>query len=306
MTHGLSALPRCDGVTVVVPTCDRPTALGDCLTSLLATTGVEFEVLVVDQSQDDATRKLVSMIGDPHIRYVRACVRGKSRALNLALKHSRFELLALADDDITVPPEWLLDGTSVLQNRPEVALVFGAVRAVPHDRSRSFIPEFIPTRERLIRSRFGLQLPRAGMGASAFTRRSAVQCVGGWSEHLGPGSIGESGDDWDLAYRLLKSGWQVLVSPRPSVLHSGGRLYADGSARRLIERNYRGIGVGLGCYLRGGDYLAGILLGTTTLRCMCGVLMNGLSWRRPFGVRRLVALATGLRAALSAAVNTAD
>ena len=282
-------------VSVIIPTRDRPACVRRCLESILRCDGgVDFEILVMDQSTRCDTMAAIAAIGDPRVRYYHLPRPGKSRALNAALAEARHEFLALVDDDVEVDSGWLASGTAILGFRTDVGLVFGSVLAAKHDESMFFVPEFRPTRERLIESCLALALPGAGMGANAFTRRAAVTHVGGWDENLGPGSSAGSGDDWSLAYRLLRRGTKVLVTDRLVVEHHGARPYADGSARRLIQTNYQGIGTGLARYVLHGDCVAAVVLAKAFCRCAALAVRNAASGRRPVGFRALVGLVRGV------------
>ena len=255
----------------------------------------ELEVIVVDQSSDGRSAETAAAFGDSRLVYRRMEGKGKSRALNLGLAHARHEVVGLVDDDIEVPARWVEGGRRLLMARPRVALIFGAVRAAPHDPSQSFVPVFRPTGTRLLKSRATIPLPGLGMGANAFVRKSAVLTIGGWDEQLGPGSVGRSGDDWDLAYRLLRAGREVMVTPALEVTHSGARNYRDGSVRRLIQNNYYGIGYGLARQVRDRDFAAGVLLSSTAFRCAIEITRNVALGQRPLGARRLLSLLSGVK-----------
>lgn len=283
------------GVTVIIPTRDRPAALRRCISALSESRHPNFEVIVADQSDCDCSADVVAAAGDPRVRYRRLHTKGKAKALNAAIADASHELLALVDDDIEVTPSWLADGTTLMTNNSQVALIFGAVRAAQHDPRETYIPEFLPHKQEILTSRTALRLPGTGMGANAFVRRSEVCAVGGWNESLGPGSFGRSGDDWDLAYRLLRRRRAVLVTPWLEVRHAGARQYADGSARRLIENNYHGVGVGLGCYIKRGDLGAAMALARAVIASATTIAWRAATGRRPTGLRALAALTVGFR-----------
>src|SRR3954451_20720738 len=113
-------------VSVVLATRNRPEAVPDALRFLLANVGVHFEVVVVDQSDDEVTRTALSTgAGDPRVRYLRSAGRGLASARNEGIAAARAELVAMTDDDCEVPPDWLASMVAALQSHPRVGVVFG-------------------------------------------------------------------------------------------------------------------------------------------------------------------------------------
>ena len=57
-------------VSVVVPTLDRPFRTAAVVRAILAGDELPLEILVVDQSEDDSTKRALDLIGDERIRHV--------------------------------------------------------------------------------------------------------------------------------------------------------------------------------------------------------------------------------------------
>ena len=80
----------------------------DTVASILANTHPNFELVVVDQSKDNETLEALKPFGaDPRLRYVKITTVGKGNALNAGLKETKGSVIAITDDDCTVPPKWL-------------------------------------------------------------------------------------------------------------------------------------------------------------------------------------------------------
>src|SRR5262245_6176326 len=93
-------------VSVVVPTKDRPQHAVECVTGMIAAGGFA-EVIVVDQSDDDATEKAVGALHEPRLRYVRTSTRGVTNSRNIGIEVSTSEVIAFTDDDCRVRPDWV-------------------------------------------------------------------------------------------------------------------------------------------------------------------------------------------------------
>jgi glycosyltransferase involved in cell wall biosynthesis len=86
--------------TVVIPTRDRCRRLELAVRSALGQTGVELEVLIVDDGSTDATEHMVLSIPDPRVRCLRRPVsEGVSVARNLGIAEARGRWVGFLDDD---------------------------------------------------------------------------------------------------------------------------------------------------------------------------------------------------------------
>ena len=124
-------------ISVLIPTRERPQQLDACVKSVLASDHKSFEVIVIDQSPEP-----YALIRDRRLHIHHSPARGKSAALNVAMGLAYGHLFAFADDDCTVSQDWLKRGQERFEAQPEVDLIYGALLAIPHNRSLWFVPEF--------------------------------------------------------------------------------------------------------------------------------------------------------------------
>ncbi len=89
-------------VSVIIPTFNRETLLARALSSVLAQTGVSFELIVVDDGSTDGTRARVER-DFPAATYLYQENQGPSAARNRGIERSRGEWIAFLDSD----DEWL-------------------------------------------------------------------------------------------------------------------------------------------------------------------------------------------------------
>ncbi|MGN7873572.1 glycosyltransferase family 2 protein [Roseateles sp. 22389] len=122
-------------LSVVMPTYRRPDLLARCLGALLTQTlpADRFEVIVVDDGQEDRCREQVERIaatpGAPAIRYLRAASgRGPAVARNAGWRAATAPLVAFTDDDTLPDPSWLARGLAAMQAHPEWVAAAGQVR----------------------------------------------------------------------------------------------------------------------------------------------------------------------------------
>lgn len=97
-------------VSVIIPTYNRAKMVADCISSVLATTGVELEVIVVDDcSTDDTPREIAHRFSaDSRVRYFRNAKNSQLALSRLrGAQEARGELLLFLDDDNLIEPKLL-------------------------------------------------------------------------------------------------------------------------------------------------------------------------------------------------------
>jgi cellulose synthase/poly-beta-1,6-N-acetylglucosamine synthase-like glycosyltransferase len=232
----------------------------DCLRSVLALERRDIKILVIDQSNDDETRRTVeaAAAADPRVAVISSTTTGISEARNLAVKLATSDVIAFVDDDCVVEPGWL-DALLREFEDPEVVGVYG--RIVPPGFTTRNGPEiaFKESRERQV---FEGRVPPwyVGHGANRAIRGSAVAAIGGFDIYLGPGATFNAAEDIDMAYRLLAAGGRLVYTGSAVAHHKEWR---DWRSRRKRERSY---GVGPGAvfmkYVRCGDNYGARLFAT--------------------------------------------
>src|SRR3954454_7308180 len=116
-------------VSAIICTRNRPDLIGNAVGSVLANTYLDFDLLVVDQSDDDRTGAVVRelMADHPNLQYFHSRTPGLSRAYNLGVRETSSELLAFTDDDCVAPPNWIETVVALFGSDPAVDLLQGQV-----------------------------------------------------------------------------------------------------------------------------------------------------------------------------------
>ena len=273
------ATPPSPSVTVAISTMDRAESLGRCLTSIWVGTVRPEAIVVVDQSSDDATERLVEervAAGLP-IRYRRVAPRGLGASQNVAVSLATTEIVAITDDDCVVDARWLEALASAFRTTPPIDLVGGAVHALPAVADRAW-PVSLRTSATRLDLRGYAPPWTVGSGNNFAVRRATFLRLGGCDERLGPGSPGRGGVDTDLFYRFLRAGAHVRYEPA-AVVHHERQRYEDRLARRPLYGH--GVGAGVAFRLRDRDAMAvRLLLDWAALRLtMLGRAAMRRDWR---------------------------
>jgi Glycosyl transferase family 2 len=109
-------------VSVLVPTYERGTLIGEALDSLLAQTYEKFEAIVVDDGSTDDTRAVVAAYQDPRIKYFYKPNGGLSSARNFGLDRASGEFIAFLDSDDTWLPWKLAAQVELFRRHTEVGM----------------------------------------------------------------------------------------------------------------------------------------------------------------------------------------
>ena len=281
-------------ILVVIPTRNRPADLARCLESLTILAYRSWELLIVDQSDDDATQWLIEMYRDrlPPLTYHRTPERGLCRARNVALERAGTGIVAYIDDDCTVEPQWLAAVAAAFDRYPSATLVFGSLHAAPHDPQQVYVPAMAVERELEIAGSF----PREdfGMGASMYVWPARSTHRHRFDVHLGAGARWPAADERDYACRLVLSGESLVLTPAIHVQHHGARSVVQGAAGKLFRGYMLADGAMDMKMIRCGD-IASVWRALSLIRMYTASLLSALATgRRPLGLGRLAMYVRGL------------
>jgi glycosyltransferase involved in cell wall biosynthesis len=192
------------------------------------------EIIVVDNNSSDDTVAAVSEISAGAripIVYLHESRQGKSFALNRGLAYSTSDVIALTDDDVVPPEDWLERIVAAFRER-DVNFVFGKVLprwgCLP-------APELLTVRAQAIwgplaivdygdapmaytAQSTGQRLP---VGANLAFSRAALVAVGGWRTDLGKvNNTLISGEDHEIFIRLRRADlYSGYYDPANAVRH---------------------------------------------------------------------------------------
>ena len=239
-------------ITVAVSTRNRGSEIFKTIETVLGNDYDNFDVVVVDQSDDETTRDaLKPFFGDPRFSYVPSTKRGLAAGRNVAIAACDSELIAMTDDDCEVEKDWVREMVKAFAVNTQIGVVFGNVIAGPHDQSQGFIPAYHQDQPVLARS-ISEKHHIEGIGASMAIRRRTWTALHGFDENFGAGSRFCSAEELDFTVRALLNGYAAYVAPAARVVHYGFRSWASGQS--LIWGYLYGIGAMFGKLLRAGHW----------------------------------------------------
>ena len=104
-------------VSVIIPTFDRATWVGEAIASVLAQTYTHLELIIVDDGSHDATPQVVQAFGQA-LRYIWQAHAGVSAARNRGVAASRGAFIAFLDSDDLWLPRKVTAQVALLQCQP--------------------------------------------------------------------------------------------------------------------------------------------------------------------------------------------
>jgi hypothetical protein len=193
-------------VSVIVTLYDYAGLVTETLESLVASTGVDFEIVVVDDHSRDDGRAVVQHFMDDHPDVPMLLIasdvnRGLPASRNLALAAARAERIMVMDADNTVYPNCLLRLSDALDANPTAAFAYATLEAFgayPGLRSElGWSPRW------LCESNY--------IDAQAMVRRTTYERYGGYRED---DDFAYGWEDWELWLRLADAGEHGVHVPQ--------------------------------------------------------------------------------------------
>jgi len=210
-------------LSIIICTRDRADSLVETLRSISQVAAPDhcgLELLVVDNGSTDHTRSVVesAVFKNGVIRYVFEPKPGLSVARNRGVKEARGEIIVFTDDDVRVPPNWLVDLTYPIRSGRADAVAGGVLfpehvrcelRAWPLDDRWSW---FASTAD------LNAERPERMVGANMAFHRRVLREVPCFDECLGAGALGFY-EDTLFAQQLVNAGYALVGALNVTVEH---------------------------------------------------------------------------------------
>lgn len=178
--------------TVVMPCYNGGRYIREALKSALDQSYPPEEILVIDDGSTDDSREIARAFG-PRVTLLEQAHQGPSMARNLGTTRARGDFIAFLDADDMWMPEKLALHARLIEQQPEVGLVYTGIFLLAPDGAteevRARPPEWTVPR---------LKLECPIFPGSTVVARTDLLRAQPWSNDYG------SSEDWELLYRLSK------------------------------------------------------------------------------------------------------
>jgi glycosyltransferase involved in cell wall biosynthesis len=224
------------GVSVIVPTRDRPEQLASCLASLRGALRDADELVVVDSASIDAAA-VAAVAAAAGARLVRCELPGVNRARNAGWREGGFDVVLFTDDDVVVDSGWRDALVGAVTAGDEIGFVTGRILPPAGEQPSR---DVAIKRDDLPASYDATNVGNLGHGASLAVRREVLERVGGWDEAMGAGGRFGAAPEHDLFDRCFAAGYIGRYEPTALAWHAQWR-----GPRRLLLLDLRyGYGAG--------------------------------------------------------------
>jgi glycosyltransferase involved in cell wall biosynthesis len=223
--------------SLIVATVGRSAELARLFESLAIQTYGDFEVIVVDQNDDDRAKRIVTQYSDRLKLTHLTSPKGLSRARNVGLKYVNGEIVAFPDDDCWYPERMLEDVAKQLSANANLAGITG--RSV--DESGQGSQGRWATTSRRI-NKYNVWV--CATSYTIFLRTSIVTQIGGFDETLGVGAGTKwgAGEEVNFLLQALRYGGIIQYDPSLCVRHPEPVVQLNARAFERTKLYNRGYG----------------------------------------------------------------
>ena len=229
-------------VSLIVATRQRTSELKRLLESLVVQTYRAFEVIIVDQNDDDrVVAVLEEFAGQLTLQHVRSRTRGKAAANNVGLRSNDGEIVTFPDDDCWYPADLLERIVAMFEAHPEWHGISGrespstsVTENARYDQQAGRV-----TRQNIWRRHisFTLFLRAPDIAGLFYDERLGI----------GAGTIWGSGEETDYLLQFIQGGFYVQYDPSVVVFHPD---FGHGPYTVAVIAKARRYGMGMGRLLQ--------------------------------------------------------
>ena len=214
--YGLGAMSCAPTFSVVIPAYNAEDTLGEAISSVLAQTRKDFEVIVIDDGSSDNTAALPAGFADQRVRVYSQANGGPSAARNRGIAQAVGEYVSSLDSDDLWLPDYLAEMGRALEESPQADFAYThawILDASGHFRTVPTGAWHRPPTPMLPQDQFIAELLQECFVNAPTIRRTALERVGGYDESI------SHGEDWELWLRLANAGFRAVRVAGPLTIY---------------------------------------------------------------------------------------
>lgn len=187
-------------VSVIIPAYNAAAYIEETIQSVLQSTYSFIEIIVVNDGSSDHSREKILTLYEryPHvIKYIEQANSGVAMARNVAINAAVGKYILPLDADDLIDKEYIAKAVEVLENNPDIKVVYGGACFFGAKKGVWKLPRFS----------LSLLSRRNIIYVSGIYRRSDFLQTGGYCTQI------EGMEDWDFWISMLKNGGKVHYIP---------------------------------------------------------------------------------------------
>lgn len=214
-------------VSIVMPCFNSLAHLPMSVSSVLAQTFDNWELIVVDDGSTDRSHEWLMTQGDHRLVVLQQTNQGVSAARNAGLALARGEFVAFLDADDSWAPNFLATMLAALAAQPQAALAYCGWQnvGIPGGRGQPFVPPEYETPDKEEKLFAGCRWPIH----AAMVRRLAITSAGGFNRTL------KNAEDYALWLEIAAKAPIVRVPEVLAYYHFHGAGQASSNKPRAVE-----------------------------------------------------------------------
>ena len=162
--------------SVVIPVFNAEKFVGKTISSVLAQTYSELEVLIVDDGSPDRSIEICRQFDDPRIKIIQQANRGLAGARNTGIRQATGDYIALVDADDLWTEDKIEKQVGHLETNPHEAISFSYSRLIDEDDNPTGLKQ-IPTKVKNITPDYILRRNPIGNGSSPVFKSKVFQDI---------------------------------------------------------------------------------------------------------------------------------
>lgn len=207
--------------SLIIGTLNRSDCIKYCLESLRNQTYKDFEIIIIDQSEDDLTEKILEDFCDLTIKYERVAFKGLSKARNEAIRHAKGDYYCLIDDDAYYSKDYLSNIEKHIKSNNKTIVTGYLWNCVTKSDFINY--KALPEEKKLSHRQVIRYCPSP---AISFPKK-IISISGNFDEEFGVGAKYGAGEETDFILRAMRQGYAVKYYCDVKAQHPHEKLAAN-------------------------------------------------------------------------------
>jgi glycosyltransferase involved in cell wall biosynthesis len=183
-------------VSVIIPCYNQGEFVLEAIASVESCQDPVYEILIVnDGSTSPVTQKVLTYLQEKGYQVINQSNQGLAAARNTGIKKAQGRYILPLDADNKIKPAYITEAVAILDEHPEVGVVYGNAELFGEKTGIVEVPDF--DINRLVAGNY--------IDACAVFRRTVWQDCGGYDSQI-PQKLGY--EDWDFWLGVAEKGWQ--------------------------------------------------------------------------------------------------